>query len=414
MTRVRKTRHYAALHHFFFAWDPMSLHTISDTIERALRSAGLDPATGPTRGVTETIRRALASAGLVQHPTADPTAPTARAPAAADEPLPFVERVDRPAPADPVASAKPAPTPEADRPTRSARRPGAEPGVFLARTHTGPAGSRAYKLYVPAGAADDDAPRPLVVMLHGCKQHPDDFAAGTRMNALADEHGFLVAYPAQSRNANGSNCWNWFRPEDQRREGGEPAILAGIVADVVPAHRIDPARVFVAGLSAGAAMAVILGQTHPELFAAIGAHSGLPSGAAHDVGSAFMAMNGARSVFGAAPARAAAPGGPRPRTIVFHGDEDATVVARNGEAIVAQALAGGTALAPADATRGSAGGRAYTRTVHADDAGRARVELWLLHGGAHAWSGGSPAGSYTDPRGPDASAEMVRFFLHAP
>ncbi len=390
----------------------MSLHTISDTIERALRSAGLDPATGPTRGVAETIRRALASAGLAQHPPADPAAP---APAGADEPLPLVERVDSPAPAaraEPTADrAQPA-----DRapPAGQPRRPGAAPGAFLARTHTGPAGSRPYKLYVPASAADD-APRPLVVMLHGCKQNPDDFAAGTRMNALADEHGFLVAYPAQSRNANGSNCWNWFRPEDQRRDGGEPAILAGIVADVTAAHRIDPARVFVAGLSAGAAMAVILGQTHPELFAAVGAHSGLPSGAAHDVGSAFMAMNGAKPVFGSAPARAATTSrGPSPRTIVFHGDQDATVVARNGEAIVAQAVAGDAPLAPAAAARGSAGGRSFTRTVYADDAGRARVELWLLHGGAHAWSGGSTSGSYTDPSGPDASAEMVRFFLQAP
>ncbi len=389
----------------------MSLHTISDTIERALRSAGLDPATGPTRGVAETIRRALASAGLAQSPAAGPAA---RAPADTEEPLPLVERVDEPA--GPARADRSEPVNPARRAERAApaERPGTAAGVFLARTHTGPAGSRAYKLYVP-GTAADDAPRPLVVMLHGCKQHPDDFAAGTRMNALAEKHGFLVAYPAQSRNANGSNCWNWFRPEDQRRDGGEPAILAGIVADVARDHRVDPARVFVAGLSAGAAMAVILGQTHPELFAAVGAHSGLPSGAAHDVGSAFMAMNGAKPVFGSAPARAATTSrGPSPRTIVFHGDQDATVVARNGEAIVAQAVAGGVPLAPAAAARGSAQGRAYTRTVYADDAGRARVELWLLHGGAHAWSGGSAQGSYTDPSGPDASAEMVRFFLQAP
>jgi poly(hydroxyalkanoate) depolymerase family esterase len=351
----------------------MSLNTISDTIERALRSAGLDPTSGTTRSVTETIRRALESAGLAQDAPARP----ADAPAAppGDEPLPFVERVDG--------------------------------GSFLSRTHSGAAGSRSYRLYVPAGAGG--TPRPLVVMLHGCKQDPDDFAAGTRMNALAAQHGFLVAYPAQSRNANGSNCWNWFRPEDQRREGGEPAILAGIVADVARDHRVDPAHVFVAGLSAGAAMAVILGQTHPDVFAAVGAHSGLPIGAAHDVGSAFMAMSGGRAA--KAPPRVA-PGARGPRTIVFHGDQDATVVARNGEAIVAQAVAGTEPLTETPGERGSARGRAYTRTVYADGAGRPRVEAWLVHGGAHAWSGGSADGSYTDPRGPDASAEMVRFFLN--
>jgi poly(hydroxyalkanoate) depolymerase family esterase len=357
-------------------WTSMSLHTISDTIERALRSAGLDPTTGPAKGVSETIRRALASAGLTQQaPHASGLAPAART--TVDEPLPVVERVDG--------------------------------GAFLALNHTGPAGSRPYKLYVPAGAAD--RPRPLVVMLHGCKQNPDDFAAGTRMNALAEQHGFLVAYPAQSRNANGSNCWNWFRPEDQRREGGEPAILAGIVADVVRDHRVDPARVFVAGLSAGAAMAVILGQTHPEVFAAVGAHSGLPIGAAHDVGSAFMAMSGAQAGQSRPPSRRGAGGARGPRTIVFHGDQDATVVARNGEAIVAQAVAGGVPLTPTPRERASARGRDYTRTVYTDKDGRARVESWLLDGGAHAWSGGSAEGSYTDPTGPDASAEMVRFFL---
>ena len=261
---------------------------------------------------------------------------------------------------------------------------------------------------MPSGA-DDKAPRPLVVMLHGCKQNPDDFAAGTHMNELAEQHGFLVAYPAQSNNANGSNCWNWFRPEDQRRDGGEPAILAGIVADVGGAYRVDPARVYVAGLSAGAAMAVILGQTHPDVFAAVGAHSGLPVGAAHDVGSAFVAMYSGRSK----SARAAVPGAAGPRTIVFHGDEDSTVVARNGEAIVAHAVAGDVPLTSTPPERASAQGRDYTRTVYADADGQPRVEQWLLHGGAHAWSGGSKAGSYTDPTGPDASAEMVRFFLGA-
>ena len=235
---------------FPFAWDPMSLHTISDTIERALRSAGLDPANGPTRGVTETIRRALASAGLVQHPTAGPAAPTARAPAAADEPLPFVERVDRPATRRPGRAGKACRHARGrpPRPFRPARPAPSPASSWRARTPARPAAAPTSSTCPPARA---DATRRgrWCVMLHGCTQHPDDFAAGTRMNALADEHGFLVAYPAQSRNANGSNCWNWFRPEDQRRDGGEPAMLAGIVARRRrSAMRVDPARVYVAGL----------------------------------------------------------------------------------------------------------------------------------------------------------------------
>lgn len=362
----------------------MSIHTISETIERALRSAGIDVDNGATRRAADTIRRALAAAGIAQHPATRSGAQRASA-----GPVEFVERVDVPAPT-------PAP---------------AHTGAgFVDRSHTGPAGTRTYKLYVPTSAPA--GPRALVMMLHGCKQNPDDFAAGTRMNALAERRGFLVAYPAQSRNANGSNCWNWFRSADQAREGGEPSILAGIVRDLIEAEGVDPQRVFVAGLSAGAAMAVILGNTHPDVFKAVGAHSGLPHGAAHDVGSAFAAMHGG-ATFGTTPAAAGTPGRGVP-TIVFHGDRDSTVATANAAAIVEQATAAHGAHAPLRATvlpRADAGGRAFTRTLYADAAGRPQVEHWLLHGGAHAWSGGDPAGSYTDAKGPDASAEMVRFFM---
>lgn len=360
----------------------MSIHTLSETIDRALRSAGLDTRNGPARRITDTIRSALAAAGIVQRPAA-PGAVRPTGPAPAE----FVERVDAPA--------------------HAPARTGAG---FFDRSHTGPAGTRAYKLYVPARARS--GPMPLVVMLHGCKQNPDDFAAGTRMNALAEQHGFLVAWPAQSRNANGSNCWNWFRPTDQTREGGEPEILAGIARDVIESEAVDPQRVFVAGLSAGAAMAVILGHTHPELFRAVGAHSGLAHGAAHDVGSAFAAMRGS-SLFGARSMPAGTPGtrpGSTVPTIVFHGDRDSTVAATNATAIVEQAVAAGAPLRQTVHARDSASGREFTRTVYADAAGRARVEHWLLHDAAHAWSGGDAAGSYTDATGPDASAEMIRFF----
>ncbi|MES2102011.1 MAG: PHB depolymerase family esterase [Pseudomonadota bacterium] len=356
----------------------MRIHTLSETIDRALRSAGLDTRSGPARRVVDTIRSALAAAGIAQRPPA----PGAARPAG-PAPVEFVERVD-------VAARAPA-------------RTGAG---FFDRSHTGPAGTRAWKLYVPARARP--GPMPLVVMLHGCKQNPDDFAAGTRMNALAEQHGFLVAYPAQSRNANGSNCWNWFRPTDQARAGGEPEVLAGIVRDVIASEAVDPQRVFVTGLSAGAAMAVILGHTHPELFRAVGAHSGLPHGAAHDVGSAFAAMRGGSPV-GTRSAPADAPGTAVP-TIVFHGDRDSTVAAANATAIVEQAVAAGAPLRQTVHARAGAGGREFTRTVYADAAGQARVEHWLLHDAGHAWSGGDAAGSYTDAAGPDASAEMIRFF----
>jgi poly(hydroxyalkanoate) depolymerase family esterase len=277
---------------------------------------------------------------------------------------------------------------------------------FVTLRHESAHGQRDYKLYVPPGEAD--APRPLIVMLHGCKQHPDDFAAGTRMNVHAQREGFLVAYPEQTRRANGANCWNWFEPAHQGRDGAEPALIAGIVGDIGATHRIDPGRVFVAGLSAGASMALILGHAYPDLFAGVAAHSGLPVGAASDVASAFAAMRGQ-----GAPARRDA--GAAVRTIVLHGDADPTVVPSNAEAIVTQAvqahLKAGQPLTAQRALHGDGDGRARTATIYRDADGRARVESWRVHGGAHAWFGGSAEGSYTDAGGPDASAEIVRFFL---
>jgi poly(hydroxyalkanoate) depolymerase family esterase len=261
----------------------------------------------------------------------------------------------------------------------------------------------AYKLFVPALAAGSAAP--LVLMLHGCTQHPEDFAAGTQMNALARAHGFLVLYPAQTQRANSSRCWNWFKPQHQQRGRGEPALLAALTQSVVESEGVDPDRVYVAGLSAGGAMADILGRAYPDLFAAVGVHSGLPAGAASDLMSALAAMKK-----GAAPAPG---GGLALPTIVFHGDADATVHVRNAEGVVAAALGGqdGVTAEARSSSGESAGGRRFTRHVHAGAEGRPAVEHWLLHGAGHAWSGGSAQGSYTDPAGPDASAEMLRFFL---
>jgi len=363
----------------------MKLEDISSTIERALASAGLATTEKPIAGAAEAIRNALDAAGIAQSRWAR------------DER--DIEIVDLDAP-----RFKQAPT---------------EVGRFLDRSFSNGVAHRDYKLYIPSSYVGK--PMPLIVMLHGCKQNPDDFARGTRMNTLAEEHGFLVAYPAQTARANGSNCWNWFNASQQSRAGEEPSLIAGIARHVGESCQVDETQVFIGGLSAGAAMAVIAASSYPEVFKAVAVHSGLPVGAAHDVPSAFAAMQGRSSAgdFKGRPGRnreRRAGVQARPvRTIVFHGDSDATVALANGEEVARQAVQA------FEAERGrplqqlvercSAGGRDCTVTHYLDQAGQALVETWTVHGGSHAWSGGSPNGSYADPKGPDASAQCVRFFL---
>ncbi|MBT9596543.1 MAG: PHB depolymerase family esterase [Vitreoscilla sp.] len=376
---------------------------INATIQRALASAGLDTTTGPMHDVTETIRRALAKVRLAE-----------ASPRSDNEPA-----------IDVVAHVVPS---GEETSTAWDRKPsiGESPqrtGSFETHEFSNAAGSRAYKVYVPAG--ESAAPRAMIVMLHGCTQSADDFAAGTQMNRLADEHGFMVVYPEQAAHANASKCWNWFKPQDQLRGAGEPSLIAGIVGEVAFRHGTDTRRIYVAGLSAGAAMAVVLGETYPELFAGIGVHSGLPYGSAHDIPSALAAMKGGRSGM---PGLKNVPDATTPRrkavqpvpVIVFHGDRDHTVRQTNGAHIVQQAWdahsaqGGDSGLRVSTQSGATPAGRRFSRTIHADTEGQARIESWTLHGAGHAWSGGHPTGSYTDGTGPDASAEMVRFFMALP
>ena len=272
-------------------------------------------------------------------------------------------------------------------------------GSFVAGRFADGRSQRQYKLYIPPQAGE--RPLPLVVMLHGCTQDPDDFARGTRMNEIARTQGCFVLYPAQSQQANPQRCWNWFKHSHQQRGRGEPALLAAMTRDVMARHDIDPSRVYVAGLSAGGAMAAILGETYPDLYAAVGVHSGLAAGAARDLPSALAAM---RSGAAAASTRRGPP------TIVFHGDADATVHPANGEHVVTGKV-GPSRAEPEVDRQHPAGGRGYTRRVHRSREGGVLAEHWVVHGSGHAWSGGSPEGSYTDPTGPNATGQMLRFFL---
>jgi poly(hydroxyalkanoate) depolymerase family esterase len=283
--------------------------------------------------------------------------------------------------------------------------------VYLTRSFTCEAGAREYKVYVPSHTGGRKCP--LLIMLHGCTQNPDDFAVGTGMNRVAEEHGFIVAYPRQSMAANQSGCWNWFNPKDQMRNAGEPSIIAGITRSIMAEFDVDPQRVYVAGLSAGGAMAAIMSATYPELYAATGIHSGLACGAAADVASAFAAMRGtSTSVPGRSKSRPKGTNG-RVRTIVFHGASDHNVHPSNADKILAEARGGLAGTSQEIQYDGVAGGRAYKRTVISDASGVAQAELWAVEGLGHAWSGGDPDGSYTDRRGPDASREMLRFFLES-
>jgi poly(hydroxyalkanoate) depolymerase family esterase len=291
-----------------------------------------------------------------------------------------------------------------------------EAGQFLTKFFSNEAGSRTYKLYVPTQYRGQ--PLPLIIMLHGCTQSPDDFAAGTRMNLRAEEHNCFVVYPEQAASANISKCWNWFRPGDQIRGQGEPALIAGLTRQVVSDYSVDEERIYAAGLSAGAAAAAVLAAAYPDLYAAIGVHSGLACGAASDVPSAFAAMRLTQPMMRRRSGGNSSGRGGYSRivpAIVFHGDQDTTVHPNNGDQVIAQLREMSDTAVKLTVEDGRVpGGRAYTRTVYRDGADHSIFEQWVIRGVGHAWSGGSRTGSYTDPQGPDATREMLRFFLDHP
>lgn len=361
---------------------------MNDDFSAAMRRASELVRAGDTAGATSLIQSLL---GRASPTSPDPQASAPQAPQGLGKALAELKarmpRVTTPGFTIPgLATPEPAP-PEGAR--------------FDGGTFNCAAGSRDYRVYLPR--LDGAAPTGLVMMLHGCTQNPVDFANGTDMNRLAEEHGLIIIYPAQARGANMQSCWNWFSQRDQQRGAGEPEILAGLASRIREDHEVPHDRIFVAGLSAGAAMAVILGRVYPDVFTAVGAHSGLPYGSASDMPSALATMAGN------------APASPRKAestvpTIIFHGSADTTVHPSNGQRIADDIHPSGTEIQDS----GMQGGRRFTRRMVLSRSGSSTSEHWSIEGLGHAWSGGNPAGSYVDASGPDASAEMLRFFLDLP
>jgi len=292
-------------------------------------------------------------------------------------------------------------------------------GEFVVREVETPDGPRRYKLFIPKGY-DKAKPAPLLVVLHGCTQDPNDIAKGTRFNEIAGGKGFLVAYPEQPQKYNGLKCWNWFEATHQVRDKGEPALIASITRRVMSDYVVNPKKVYIAGLSAGGAMAVITAYAYPELFAAAGIHSGIAYGSVTSIANALTAMHSGASdpaSLGLAVVKGFGSARHFP-AIVFQGKADKSVNWVNASQIVSQLLQSypprkGSAVETGPKwTAGEAAGYHFTKTTYGEET--SIIEEWIVDELGHAWSGGSKDGTYTDASGPDASEEMVRFFLEHP
>lgn len=287
---------------------------------------------------------------------------------------------------------------------------------FIAGTYSNFSGSLKYHLFIPKNFR---AGMPLLVMLHGCNQDAEIFATGTRMNQHAEELGFVVLYPAQSGLSNINKCWNWYQSINQYRNMGEPAVIAGMTQDIMASYQIDPHKVYIAGMSAGAAMAYIVGSVYSDIYAAIGVHSGLLYRGINNMFSALAAMKTGAGQIGkieelrdelsnSIGVPAALDRHDQP-LIIFHGDQDDVVASQNATDLMAYHHQDN--LYQQHQYQETSAHYDLTRTTYQNAKGKNLAEQWIIHGAGHAWSGGNAEGSFTDANGPDASVEMMRFFM---
>jgi len=284
---------------------------------------------------------------------------------------------------------------------RAAATVAAVPGRWTAGVALTAGGARRWRLYTPPGLQPGERP-PLLVLLHGCTQDAEGFAASTRMNRLAASERFLVLYPEQDRLANAQGCWNWYDTDHGRAQAEADLVLQAI--DQVCQRRANARRVVVAGLSAGASLAALLALRHPTRLCGVVMHSGVPPGTAHSTLTALRAMQGRR---GTAPL-GVLPGADWPPLLVLHGSLDGVVSPRNGEAaaLAWAEAAGATASAARLVQRGA---RHAMRITDYQRRGRTAATLVLVQGLAHAWSGGAAGQPFSDAKGPDASRLVWAF-----
>lgn len=289
--------------------------------------------------------------------------------------------------------------------------------AFVEREHSSELGSRKYRLYLPR---DLGRGAPVIVLLHGCTQDAAEFAAATRMNQLAAAEQAIVVYPEQPASAHPQKCWNWYLPAHQARGAGEPAIIATIAGEVARQYRADLGRVHIGGLSAGGAMAVVVALAYPDQFASVATHSGIGWGVARDVMGGLAAMKSGGPDPDSLARLGFAAMGDKARAIpilVIHGNADVVVTPVASRRIVVQfraIQAASGVRTTTDSVAGEANGYPYTLLRARDGKGRALIEAWFVDSLGHALSGGATGSRWTDPRGPDAAREMLRFFLEHP